>query len=167
MGRQIYFYLEPRDLVPFERALLEPGDTSILHHRSPNPEPRVVDSLVLEEGGQPWLFFSLVRTEDMPAIVMRHVPAQQHWTIDVLRSPVVEFSRGRFDGSALHRGRLYYVDSFYDEHGRSVTKGEPFRTWAKALFGRAKRPLKKQGGDYLGPIAEARLASGEIRLVSL
>ncbi len=125
-----------------------------------------MSTTAVEEGGQPWLFFYLVRPEELPDVVTRHVPAQNYWTIDVIRSPVIELNRSFFDGQILRRGRLYYTDSFYDEHDALAYKSEPFRAWAKSVVARVKRTLKRQGGDYVGPIAEALVAVGEARLES-
>ncbi len=164
MGRQVNFYLEPRDVALLETAIRALGDVCILHSRSPNHEPRVVSTTAVEENGQPWLFFYLARPEELSAIVTRHVPTQKYWAIDVLRSPVIEFCRSFFDGKTIRRGRLYYTDSFYDENGALVRKGESFLEWAGAVAKCARRALKRQGGDYVGQFAEALVGAGSVKL---
>src|SRR6185312_3714179 len=92
VGHQVNFYLDPADTRRVEAALRGLGPLQILHSRSTSPRPRLVDSLDLEELGQHWLYFHLVRPEDLDAVVMNHVPAQSYWAVDVTKSPVVEFN---------------------------------------------------------------------------
>ena len=106
MGHQVNFYLDPRDTEQIESVLRSLGPMLVLHSRSPRPEPKLLDHLTHEEQGQPWLFYHLVRPEHLGAVVLGHVPAQGYWTVDVLNSPVIEFTRCFFDGTILRRGRL-------------------------------------------------------------
>lgn len=165
MGHQVNFYLDPSDTTAVEHVLRSLGPFYVLHSRSPAPEPRVFESLNVEENGQPWLFLYLVRPEDLHAVVTTHVPAQGYWSVDVLDSPVVEFDRCFFDGAILRRGRLYYVDGFYDARQQWQDKPESFRTWAKAVLAKTKKMLKRRNSDYIGSGAEAWLASSGGKLV--
>ena len=160
MGHQVNFYVNPSDAIALERSIRALGPLQILHSRSPGPEPRVVDSVDVEENGRPWLFFYFIRPVDLHAVVTRDVPAQGHWTIDALKSPVVEFTRSFFDGAILRRGRLYYVDGFYDASNQWQEKAESFRTWAKAVLAKSKKELNKHQTDYIGAGAQAWLTSG-------
>jgi len=166
MGHQVNFYIDPADTVALEKQLEKLGPLRILHSRSPRPEPRIVESVNVEENGEPWLFLYLVRPEDLPAVVTREVPAQGHWKIDVHESPVVEFQRCFFDGKILRRGRVYYLDGFYDAQNQWQDKPAAFRTWAKAVLANTKKALKKHDADYIGPGAEKWLASGDGKLVT-
>lgn len=165
MGHQVNFYLDPVDTASLEQALRTLGPLHVLHSRSPGPQPKILDSVTLEENGKPWLFFCLVRPEDMAAVVTAPVPAQGYWTIDELRSPVVELTRCFFDGATLRRGRLYYVDGYYNANGVWEEKSEAFRTWAKRALSRVRRLLKRYDADYIGPGADSWLSSGGGRLV--
>jgi len=89
------------------------------------------------------------------------VPTQGYWTVDVLRSPVVQFRGCYFDGKIPRRGRVYYVDGFYAENDEWVEKPESFRAWAKAVLKAAKKGLKRQDSDYIGPEASEWLAQGD------
>jgi hypothetical protein len=164
VGHQVNFYLDPVDTEWVEQKLRAVAPFAILHSRSSGPEPRVVGSLDCTEGGKPWLYFYLVQPQDLQRVVTRHVPAQGYWTVDVLRSPVVELNRSFFNGQILRRGRVYYVDGFYGPDGSTVEKEEQFRTWAKSLLSTTKKALKRHGSDYIGPNAEAWLASSGGRL---
>lgn len=138
------------------------GPLQILHSRSPTASPRHVPSLDLVEEGAPWLFFHLVRPDDLASVVTRHVPAQGYWTVDVLRSPVIEFSRCFFDGQILRCGRVYYTPSFFGPDDAVVLKSSAFLDWAKLLFAVVKKNLKRRDTEYIGAEAEAWIASGGV-----
>ncbi len=159
MGHQVNFYLNPNDTVAVEKVLRELAPLCILHSRSSTSEPHIVDTVNIEENGQPWLYLFLIRTDDLERLVTKHIPAQGYWTVDVLKSPVVEFNRCFFDGKTLRRGRVYYVDGFYDTNDQWVQKPEPFMKWAKSILTTTKHTLKRHGSDYIGTEAEAWLAS--------
>lgn len=150
MGHQVNFHATPDDIDHIERTigLLEPMD--ILHSRSPLAEPRIVPSANTIENGQRWLFFFLVRKCDLGEVIMEQVPAQGYWAVDVVRSPVVEFSSCYFDRAVLRRGRVYYVDGSFGENGVWSEKPENFRLWAKSVLKTTKKLLKRHGTDYIG-----------------
>jgi hypothetical protein len=150
MGHQVNFHATPDDIANIERTigLLEPMD--ILHSRSPLAAPRIVPSVNIIENGQRWLFFFLVRRCDLGEVLLEHVPAQGHWSIDQLRSPVVQFNSCYFDRCILRRGRMYYVDGYFGENGLWTEKPESFRLWAKALLKATKKVLKRHGNEYIG-----------------
>lgn len=164
MGHQVNFYLDGADTISLEERIRGLGPLAILHSLSPGPEPRVLDGVNFEENGRPWLFLFLVRPEDLPAVKTREVPAQGHWTIDDLRSPVVELNRCFFDGKILRRGRVYYLDGFYVGQ-EWQDKPDSFRKWAKAVLATTKKGLKKHESEYIGPGAAAWLASAGGKLV--
>jgi hypothetical protein len=168
MGHQINFFLGPNDLSELETRLASVGDLTILHSRSPKPEPKVVESVHFTEDGKRWLLY-LVRSMDLSDVVLKEVPAQGHWVVNSLFSPAVELDRCHYDGRVLKRGRLYYVDGFYDERGLWVEKPEEFKTWAKRLFSAARKTLvrDKQLGAYIGPQAAQMRIAGEVEFKSL
>ena len=136
----------------------------ILHSRSDKPKPRIVESTDFKENGKQWLFYYLIRPDDLSTLTLEEVPEQRCWSIDVLSAPVVELSRCYFDGKILRRGRLYYTQGFYGEDDRWVEKPEPFRSWAKRLLAAAHRTLKfdHDVSAYVGPEAEALRAKGVV-----
>lgn len=150
MGHQVNFYAIPEDIVHIEQKIREIESLAILHSRSNTATPRIVPSLDFRESDQQWLFFHLVRESDLSCVVTRHVPSQSYWTIDVLRSPVIEFNRCYFDGRILRRGRVYYVDAFYGPDDAWMEKSEDFRLWAKSVLKIIRHCFKKHGSDYIG-----------------
>ena len=155
MGHQVNFYVAPDDIDQIESEIRKLEPLLVVHSRSSTPTPRTLSNLRLEEAGLTWLFYFLVRESDVNSVVMDHVPEQGYWSVNVLASPVVEFTRCFFDGKILRRGREYYLERFYDRTGAQVEKGESFRVWAAKVLKTTKRVLQKEGGDYVGPAAAA------------
>jgi hypothetical protein len=152
MGRQVNFYITPRDITALEARIRKRDPITILHRRSPTEKPRVLSSLDFMEDEQRWLYYYLVRESDLSEVVTEHVPAQGYWTIDGLRSPVVQFNSCDFDGKILRRGRVYYQRGFY-ENGAWVEKNEDFQRWADSILRSVRKFLIKQNGEYIGPDA--------------
>lgn len=157
MGHQLTLFLSPQDTMQLEERLRSALPMVILHSRAPTQHPRIVTTLNWNEGGVPWLYFFLVRAEDVPSLVLTHVPAQGYWSLDVIRAPVVEFNRCFFDGRLLRRGRIYYREWFYDSDGCRVEKGKEFGSWARRIVTVAKRGLMRRDGDWIGADALAWL----------
>ncbi|MFH1921036.1 MAG: hypothetical protein ABIP48_14295 [Planctomycetota bacterium] len=166
MGHQVNFFAAPDDIAQLQQRIGDIEPMCILHDRSPTVKPRVLSTLDFVEDGQPLIFYFLVRESDLAQVVTRHVPAQGYWTVDVLRSPVVEFNSCFFDGTILRRGRVYYVDGFYGDNDEWIEKPEDFRLWAKVVLKATKKCLKRHGSDYIGPAAAEWLARGDGRLVT-
>ena len=167
MGHQINFFLGPNDLVELEKRLTSAGDLTILHSRSPKPEPKVVESVKFTEDGKQWLLY-LVRSADLNNVLIKEVVAQGYWVINTLFSPVVELDRCHYDGKVLKQGRLYYVDGFYDPQGLWIEKPANFKAWAKHLFTAARKTLvhDKKLRAYIGPEAALMRISGEVEFKS-
>ena len=152
MGHQLNFYLTEQDSQRFESELLAGEDSLIIHNRSRGPFPRVVESTDLVDQGQREVFSFLARRTDLDLVVMKEIPTQGYWTIDDLRSPVVQLIRSVCDRDQIKRGRLFYDASYYDQTGKLVSKDTEFIKWAKGTFSRARRLLtyNRQLGAYLG-----------------
>jgi hypothetical protein len=162
VGHQIALYLSLKDATDLERELLRPDEDLILKSRSRGPFPSCVTSIDLVADGNRLYFFYFARCVDLDTIVTREVPAQGYWAINQIFSPVIEFSLGRFDGEVLRSGRLYYIDSYYDEKKMLVGKPADFIEWSRQLFRKVKRLLMydKDLGAYLGNEAVEMRDSG-------
>lgn len=157
MSHQINFYLTPSDVEALEIKLGNAEQYVVLHSRSKTNHPFALNRLDYVEGDKSWLYFYLVRPEDVNSVVMRNVPTQDYWTVDVVKSPVVEFNKSFFDGKILRRGRVYYTDSYYDANGGLQSKGDEFIAWAKKMLNVTKRNLQKVNTNYIGLDAKAWL----------
>lgn len=167
MGHQVVFYMSPQDTRDVELRLRSLGPIAILHSESGTKRPRVLQSLGHEEGGQPWLFFFLARPQDVDHVNMIEVPAQGCWAVDVLCSPVIEFTRCYFDQTILRQGRVYYTDGFYNEDGLWVAKPGDFLGWAKSVRSAVRKSLMRHNAALIGNDAALWLARGGGRLVNL
>jgi hypothetical protein len=169
MGRQLQFYLTPSDLAVLEVALRASQEVAALPWRAPRPEPTVVESFRIERMGKTPLTLYLARPADLGAVAFREVAAQGYWTVDDLRSPVVELARCHFDGKTLRRGRLYYATGYYGGDGAWVDKPKAFLAWADALLRTARKALWREPrlDAYLGPEARELHDRNAAELVSM
>ena len=151
MGHQATFYLTPNDTMALERLLKEWSPLTIIHSRSSTPEPRIVPSLLTEDEGKRWLYYYLVRPNEVQSVEMSPVPARGYWTDGSDKSPIVHVSACFFDGTVLRSGRVYYVDWFVDPTSHEwVEKDESFKKWARSLLIKVKKSLVLKGIDYFG-----------------
>ena len=167
MGHQINFFLGPNDLLELEARLKKVDAPVVLHSRSPTRKPRVLDTMNFTEDGKQWLFLYLVRSQDLNSLRIKEIKAQGYWSVDTLTSPVIELDRCYYDGKILRRGRLYYVDGFYEQE-EWVEKSSDFKTWAKRLFNVARKTLvyDKELGSHVGAEASAMRLRGRIEFKS-
>jgi hypothetical protein len=152
MGRQIQLYLTPADLADFETSLRSKIEFVALEYRSDGPRPLVTPTFLVKEMGKTWLTLFLARPADLNTLELHEVSAQKYWTLDVLKDPIVEFSRPYFNGTLFRRGRLYYQTGDYATDGTWVEKPELFLEWAESLFKAAKKSLRRSADldAYLG-----------------
>jgi hypothetical protein len=164
MGHQLRVYLTPTDTAELAREISHLEPVAILHSRSPSAKPRIAPSLTLVEDGKPWLFYYLVRESELLDVVTRHIPAQDHWIVDVVKSPVIEFNACYFNNKILRQGRIYYVDGFYGADSTWIEKPEAFRLWAAGVLKTTKNVLRRNGSEYIGETALAWLERENGRL---
>jgi len=98
--------------------------------------------------------------KDLNEIILKEVPAQNYWTVDTLRSPVIELDRCFFDGKIIRRGRLFYDAGYYDDSGKWTGKSTKFVEWATEIFKLIKKSAKRNAklGAYFGMHAEKWLS---------
>lgn len=161
MGRQVTFFLTPNDTDRLMAQLSLCSPFLILHSRSQLPTPKVVPSVNVREGDQDWLYFLLIRESDLEGVKLKEVSAQHYWSIDVLRSPVIEFNRCFFDGRILRRGRIWYETGFYGLNREWICKSADFITWAEKLLKTTRKCLTKDGSNLLGQGAKELVENGE------
>src|SRR5688572_19044008 len=142
-GHQVVFFLTPNDLAECECRMREVTPVVFIEYRSDAPTPKTLSDSVVAEMGKTWLAIGAARPEDLGAIRFTLVQAQGYFTVDILRSPIVELSRCFFDGNQLRRGRLYYTSEFYDEKDTLIRKDAAFVQWAKSVLSAAIKGLKR------------------------
>jgi hypothetical protein len=148
MSHQINFFITPKDTELLERKFRNIGPMLILHRISDSDKPKVIDSFGFVNQTTTWLYFYLVRPEDLGSVLMIHVPEQGHWVVDGLFSPTIEFYQSFFDYKVLRRGRIFYDDGYYQRDGKWADKNTAFIRWAKSIFSITRKSLKKNSSGY-------------------
>jgi len=166
MGKQLVAFLTQRDTESLIARLQAIEGFLIVHSRSRNDRPTVLESVTIQEDDRTWLYYFLVRKDDLGSVVMREVPAQNYWVVDSLRSPVIEFTRSFSDGRRIRAGRLWYEESYFGEDGEPLQKPQPFLNWADRVFKSSRQQLAKSGNRRIGPEAHEMITSGELRTIA-
>jgi hypothetical protein len=164
MGKQVTFFALPTDIASIEVAIKRISPLIILHSRSNSSCVQRLNSINPNTADEEWLYLFLVRTEDVNEVIMKHVPSQNYWMIDVLHSPVIEFQRCFFDKKILRRGRAYFVEKYFDSNDLLIQKPEAFRYWANSVLTVIKSEFHKKGSDYIGADAAHWVLSHEVNL---
>lgn len=155
MGKQVLIYATPEDLEELENFLRTRLDFSVIASRSSVTKPQPSNSLSVADPGEGGLWAYLVRPEDVRAVVLKEVRSKSYWTIDVLRSPVVELRRCYFDGRVLRQGRFFFETGYYRDDSWK-DKPKQFVDWADTVFRIAKHFFKHERSlrAYVGKHAE-------------
>ena len=153
MGRQVNFYVLPNDTRKLHYHVQQVGGCGIadacvcgLADIVSLDDPRTHD---------PSHRMYFVRNKDILRIVCEH-PDECTWRVDSLRSPVLEFTPGYFDGQILRHTRLYFQPGYFDNNGHWVEKPEEFQKWADRLLRWIRTHYCKHpevGWLYVGPEA--------------
>jgi len=162
MGRQVNFYMHPDDIADYEQVLKADGNVCFLEEPTPTPQIKIRQTLAVPETGKRWIDLYLARESDLPHIVVKHVPVQDYWLIDVVRSLAVQFDTSYYNGEVLGRGRLYFQTGYYDSNDQCIDKPEEFVRWADRLLRWIRRHYKRdpETGFYLEPHAWEWVAKG-------
>ena len=161
-------YLMPEDVIDFELTLRS-NDATILRRLSPERRPVISDTAIIQTPESTGVDAFLVRAVDIEDVSLRVVPGREYWTVDSLRSPVIEFFGCHFDGKTLKRGRLFYDKGYYDAAGAWFDKPRDFNSWAKDIFRIARKMFKKDPelDAYVGPKAREWHSKSHGGLVSV
>ncbi len=168
MSHQLNYFLSPSDMSLMFNRIKNVRRVLILNMQFPNSTPVIMtEQDVFNE--RKWPSFGLVRPEDLPLLITKHIPTQGYWLVDEHKSPIIKFGRCYFDDKILRESRLYYTDGDYDANDTWVEKSDEFKKWAKAVFRAAKKGLTclkhVYSGWYIGPEAQQWVDTRGIRLV--
>lgn len=152
MGKQIRLYLSRQDSEILERELVALEPSILLESWSRGPFPQRYSKDAESESGRRNLFLYLVRQDDVGKVITEEITTQGRWSLLDLYSPVVELTRSGDADNVLRSGRLYYIESYFDEGGHLVCKNDEFRNWARRVMSKARRLLTydKELSAYLG-----------------
>jgi hypothetical protein len=162
-SKQLNFYLTANDQAALlTRLRRNVGDFTIVESITERDEPHPVKSAAIKRMGVDRLKLYLARSDDIGAIELNVLSNQPHKTLNVVRSPVVEFIRCYHADGRLRRGRMYFVTAYYDERVLFY-KERAFLDWATALIVTARKGLKRDpsSSGYVGEEARRLKETGE------
>lgn len=165
MGRQISTVLTVDDCRGLLSLLRLQFGLRVLHARSCSPTPTVVESVVHDPSGGFWLYYYLVRMDDLDKVVMKSIPRLGIWAVEPMNSPVVEFFCSYCDGQLIRKGRIWYESNCFDASGKQVSKSDSFRRTSSEIFRFVKGHLCQHHGDFLGVEAQALVLSSRLTVV--
>lgn len=128
MGRQINFYLMEDEIQEIDTYIRKTG-LIILPNYTQSEKIEPISSL-LDKNTYPGKFLSLSALINQ--IEKRFVETQNYYSIDVLKSPVIEFTPGFQEGNLKRRGRIYYTKTTTGTG--SVLKSDSFLKTADDFF---------------------------------
>lgn len=149
---QIIFYMTDADILEIEKYLQE-TEFLILHSVNTDAGINPLSSLLDVPEYSKNKTKCLIEENDKDRILFRYSETKKLYFIDIIHSPVIEFSSSSIQEEGLVRGRLYYVKDFYDKENQLTSKNESFLSQASSLFRWVKKnfPNAKLDGyeDFL------------------
>jgi hypothetical protein len=154
MGNQLNFYLAPQDIADFESRARKDG-VVILMRTSADGQSAISETSCVAFPGGVRADAYLVRAIDIRQVAYQFIERQNHWVVDSLKSPVVEFYGCHFGGGTLKIGRLFYEIGHLDDNGRRVERSQEFLRSAQRLFKLVRKMSKRDPAlqAYVGPAA--------------
>lgn len=150
-SRQLNFYFSNVD----QEALTESYDKlgSVHSAMPPFSHPIVIGVPVATfsrwHSGEHYVI--LFRPSDVGQIVLKHISHDRGYSVDVTRSPVIEFSRCIQTNNEILRGRIYCVTRFVEDTGAEIVKSDSFIEWTKEIFRITQERCKiKRSGICIG-----------------
>lgn len=152
-SRQVNFFLTPRDQAELLSKLDPAGQFVYVAWRCKDGGLDILQTSTVRQMGKETLTIYIVRADDLDAISFNDVG--DFSSVDVIRSPVIEFNRCYMDDQRLSRGRFYVVNSYFDQDGQIARKDEGFLKWSERLISKTRRCLKKDPDSFFHLGAEA------------
>lgn len=154
MSSQFGIYATAADMIAIEHLVRSADEPFVIFENTiTNSAPIMLPDFSSSQS----LSFRIARKADFDNVQWRPLPDGSRY-VDIVSSPAIEVIRPFFDGNQMSRGRFYHISSYFDEHGRKVSKPEDFLTWAKSVSRVVKRGLFLEKNvplpTYVGPQAK-------------
>lgn len=160
-SRQLNFYLNSSDQHLFDQMLTANRTTKFCQYQTEQARPYFLESSIIRNMGEEVLKIILVRESDVKNIQYRKIEGRNIYSIDTVRSPVMEYSRCYVNDKFVRRGRLYFLKTYYNDQDVLVNKAPDFLSWENQIFDEAKEILiPYKSGEFMGPGAFADVSSG-------
>ena len=148
---QINFYFTKEDILEIEEYIRE-RKMLIIPQPLYTKELNFSHSLTEYDGKRIWSDKYLVLEKDKNSVITKYIDTQNYYLVDVLDSPVIEFSNCIIKNNIMSRGRIYIVKNTYDKSGLSVDKPSEFLQTASELFKWIKKHFKPKNTSKYPPI---------------
>jgi hypothetical protein len=142
---QLNFFLTRNDQAELLRKLDPLGKFVYVESISQNGSLRILERAEITKMGSERLKIFITLPKYLNNIILVQLPASAF--VDVLRSPVIEFSRCYQDGKCMRRGRFYFIRRHFDE-STEITKDEEFLKWSNSLILKARRVLRRDPESF-------------------
>jgi len=155
MGRQLLLHLVGRDEEALVRAVRATGDIRVLPWSSRSKDFPDLKVLPKPETEDFWSALELYNQGLGQPFVTKFVPKGGYFVVDEDRSPVIEWTRSRFEKQKVKPGRIWATFEFTDVATKKpVDKGEEFRKWYDTVEKWIKRNFVRTNPRfYAGPEA--------------
>ena len=164
---QLNFFLNMDDQIALNSKFVDCDEMVFCKYQSCNNEPELVDTTLIENMGSEPLKVIILNRHDVNKIVFRRVEGKNLYSIDILRSPVIEYSRCYLTEDFIRRGRLYFAKDYYDENGLLIEKDSKFVAWAKRVVKEVRVDLAfEKPSNYYGKGADVERLNGK-KMVTL
>jgi hypothetical protein len=159
-SRQINLFLTSADEGELLKAIWAKSEYVIVDNIAPNRSPRLLETIEIQDR----LKVYLAPPSHVRDIQLSEMKIAPYWTVDVVKSPVVEFVRCYHTEGRIQPGRLYFIIEYY-EGKISATKNRDFVEWANTIVKIARRILKNDSESfyYFGPEALNLKVAGTTR----
>lgn len=151
MGKQVNFYMTDRDEADFVEFVRSDRDVGLFMSVVPTNDVPLLAELP-KQGVPFWFSLCLWDRDHSPAPKIDYVPEQRYYTVDEIRSEVIQFWRSHLDEGRLVRGRIWAEMAVWQNDGTLLRKSESFRKWFDRLANWIKRhSVRDDRGDYVLP----------------
>ena len=137
-------------------------DVVILPSRSPSENFEPIGELPPPFSTEHWLRFLFYNRAVSSNLVTRQVEGLGYYTIDALKSSVIEFLRPSLKEGTLHKGRIWAQFKHLDQDKMSMVPKEPaFVGWYETLAKWVRKNYRNfERQVYISPQAQKLLQEG-------
>src|SRR6266700_3960228 len=107
-SKQVNFFLTAADQAELLRRFVTKSEFVVLASVTEGGRLHLLESAEVKEMGRDRLTVYLARPGDLHAVKLQSLQHQIYKTIDIVKSPLVEFARCYHADGLLRRGRLYF-----------------------------------------------------------
>lgn len=159
-SQQLNFFLGPQDQELLEECFILCGDFIIIRPRSIKLLC-VLETTIISDFAKSELRVLLAQKADMKDIKLHRLKNTQMESANIISNPIIEYDRCYVGDKFIRRGRLYFVEKYFDEFGVLIRKPDSYVQWAKCIFREVRSKLFHHGnGMYAGPEANALMQRG-------